>query len=65
MGLSSIQILANPNQAQCPRFASSDSNTTHNIGLVTKWLRILSLGGIDKIRNQLVAIFYLSIPYIY
>ena len=25
------------------------------IGLATKWLRILSLGGIDKIRNHLVA----------
>ena len=24
-------------------------------GLATKWLRILSLGGIDKIRNHLVA----------
>ena len=25
------------------------------IGLATKWLRILSLGGTDKIRNHLVA----------
>ena len=25
------------------------------IGLATKWLRILSLGGIDKSRNHLVA----------
>ena len=25
-----------------------------SIGLATKWLRILSLGGIDKIRNHLV-----------
>ena len=25
------------------------------LGLATKWLRILSLGGIDKIRNHLVA----------
>ena len=27
----------------------------NNIGLATKWLRILSLDGIDKIRNHLVA----------
>ena len=26
-----------------------------NIGLATKWLGILSLGGIEKIRNRLVA----------
>ena len=25
------------------------------IGLATKWLRIVSLGGIDKIRNHLLA----------
>ena len=27
----------------------------YNIGLATKWLRILSLDGIAKIRNHLVA----------
>ena len=30
-------------------------STFYNIELATKWLRILSLGGIDKIRNHLVA----------
>ena len=30
------------------------------IGLATKWLRILSLGVIDKIRNHLVANKYLA-----
>ena len=34
----------------------------YSIGLATKWLRILSLGGIDKIRIHLVAnpILYLD-----
>ena len=27
----------------------------YSIGLATKWLRILSLGGIDKMRDHLVA----------
>ena len=43
-----------------PRFSShSPANytflTSRNIGLATKWLRILPLGGIDMIRNHLVA----------
>ena len=33
-----------------------------NIGLATKWLRIFLLGGIDKIRNHLVANPILQIP---
>ena len=32
-----------------------------SIGLATKWLRILSLGGIDKIRNYLVANSYYKV----
>ena len=31
------------------------TNLSGYIGLATKWLRILSIGGIDKIRNHLVA----------
>ena len=32
-----------------------DRYSLTTIGLATKWSRILSLGGIDKIRNHLVA----------
>lgn len=32
-----------------------------SIGMATKWLRILSLGGIDNIRNHLVANSYYEV----
>ena len=43
-----------------PVFTPSDESSKqgkayYNIGLATKWLRILSLGDIDKIRNHLIA----------
>ena len=54
---SSLSLLSFSFRYGCLRLWKKKKKKTNgsNIGLVTKWLRILSLNGNDKIRNHLVA----------